>query len=345
MAKNFQVITVGSSVMDLFVLVNESKLLPGGSADCEKLIAFEYGSKIPVGNFREEIGGAGANISSGLTKLGIKSAVCAAIGEDDLGDKIVKRIKEIGVDTSLIQRIRGAESDRSVMLVEPLDRDRTIFYNRTSGNHLKIDKLFECNTDWVFVSSLPEGWERKLEKILKLKRHEGIDIAFNPGRRQLSSGIGKLRDFLKEVTLLFINWDEALELAYSDSKFFKKYSGKKVSKKVLLSFIRKLGPKTVVITLGRKGSLATDGYFYYKAPCLSPKRVEITGAGDAYASGFLASWIHERGNVKKAMGWGSANAGNVVLYFGALKGQLSLNQVKKRVNEVITENLIEGKPL
>jgi len=345
MAKKFQVVTVGSAVSDLFVLTNEGQLLPGTGADCEKLIAFEYGAKIPVGRIQEEIGGAGINIAGGLNRLGVKAAPCVAVGEDELGDKTRKKLKEYEIDTSLLQVIPESESGRSVILVEPKDRDRTIFYSREAGNHLKIDSLFECKMDWVFVSSLPEGWEGKLDKVLKLKRHEEIEIAFNPGRRQLKAGISKLAPFLREVSILFVNWDEALELSFDDKGFRQKYSGKTPPKKAVLSFIKSLGPGMVVVTLGRKGSLATDGYYYYKAPCLSPKRVELTGAGDAFTSGFLASWINERGNVKRAMGWGSANAGNVVLYFGAHKGLLSLGQIKKKINEVLVNNLIEESPL
>ena len=101
----------------------------------------------------------------------------------------------------------------------------------------------------------------------------------------------------------------------------------------------------VIITKAEQGALVFDGHRLFRAAVLPVKVVERTGAGDAFSSGFLASWIYERGDIKRAMSWGSANAGNVILYFGANKGLLRLNEIKRKINDVIVNNLIEEKPV
>lgn len=341
LSRNNQVITIGSITEDLIFLAQENQILPGKSALCEKLIAFELGAKIPVGKIRTSIGGAGANVAVGLAKLGIGCRANVAVGGDDVGKKLRRTLQRLGVDVGLCQIIHECESDRSVILVDPIGRDRVIFYNRDAGKKLKLKDISQWKIEWVFISSLTEGWENKLGQILKLRKERGVKVAWNPGRLQLKAGIKFLSPLLAELSILFLNWDEALELALSDREFAGKYHQKAPSKKTVIRFLQSRGPKIVVITLGRRGSLATDGYLYVKAPTFSPQRVELTGAGDAYASGFLASWIRHPEDLKKATAWGMANAGSSVLYFGAEKGLLTLGQMRRKVNNVIMNAVIE----
>ena len=336
-----QIITIGSATEDLIVLTNEGRILPGENALCEKLLAFEYGAKIPVGRIQNSFGGAGANVATGLAKLGISVSACVAVGADIIGENIKKNLEKAVVDTSLCQTVHDYPSDRSAILVEPLDRDRIIFYNRKAGKALRLKEVSKWKTEWVFVSSLVDGWEKKLGQILKLRKEKAVKIAWNPGRAQIKAGAGFLSPLLAETSVLFLNWDEALELALSDNKFKASCGRKKPTKKSVIKFLHSIGSGIIVITLGRKGSIATDGYYYLKAPIFSPQRVELTGAGDAYTSGFLASWITEPGNLKKAMSWGMVNSGSVVLYLGAEKGLLTIDQMKRKINEVIMETVIE----
>jgi len=340
-SRNKQVITIGSITEDLIFLAQESRILPGHSALCEKLMAFELGGKIPVGKIKTSIGGAGANVAVGLSKLGVGCRANVAVGGDDIGKKQRRNLQKLGVDVSLCQIVHDCETDRSVILVDPAGRDRVIFYNRDAGRKLKLKDISQWKTEWVFISSLTEGWENKLGQILKLRKERGTKVAWNPGRLQLKAGIKFLSPLLAELSILFLNWDEALELALSDRGFAEKYHQKAPAKKTVLKFLQSYGPKIVVVTFGRRGSIATNGYAYVKAPILSPRRVELTGAGDAYASGFLASWIRSPENLKKAMAWGMANSGSAVLYFGAEKGLLTLPQMRRKVNSVIMDALIE----
>lgn len=340
-SKSVQVTTIGSATEDLIFLTTEASILPGHSVTCEKYLAFEYGAKIPIGKIKTCLGGASANVACGLAKLEVETRPCAAIGGDDTGIRIKRALTKAGINTNLIHPIHSSESDRSIILVEPKDRDRTIFYSRDAGNFLKLKDISQWKTQWVFVSSLNLGWEKKLGQILKLRKDKGTKIAFNPGKLQIKAGMRFLFPLLRETSILILNWDEALELALSAKEFSQRYTERAPSKKSVIKFIQSNGPKVVIITLGKKGSIATDGYYYYKAPALSPKRLEITGAGDSYSSGFLASWIYDCGNIKRAMGWGMANAGSVVMYFGAQKGLLDRYTMRRKVNEVLINAMIE----
>lgn len=335
-----QVTTIGSATEDLIFLCAEALILPGDSPTREKIIGFEYGAKIPIGQIKACLGGAGANVACGLASLGVSAKACVAVGGDDTGKRIKRSLAQAGVGVDLVHPIYASLSDRSVIMVEAQDRDRTIFYSRDAGNHLKLKDISKWRTEWVFISSLNLGWEKKLGQILKLRRDRGTKIAFNPGKLQIKAGLNFLAPLLRETSILILNWDEALELVSGQKELMEKDRSKKITPKKVIRYIQSKGPQVVVITRGRKGSMATDGSFFYQAPALSPKRVELTGAGDAFSSGFLASWIHNPGEVKKALSWGITNSGSAVMYFGAQRGLLKLNQMKRRVNDVIMSALI-----
>ncbi len=345
MEDTIQVITIGSATEDILVLANESQIIKGRNATCEKLLAFEYGAKIPVGRIKSTLGGAGTNVAVGLRKLGIIVAPCVAVGNDETGEKIRNNLIKKKICIDFFQEVGICESDRSIILVEPVERDRTIFYNRQAGNHLKLKNISKWKTDWVFISSLAEGWEKKLSQILKLRLVKGVRIAFNPGKAQIASGLKYLSPFLKETSVLFLNWDEALELVFSDKQFKEKYVSNPPPKKEVFKFLHNIGARIVVITLGKKGAIASDSYYTYTSPGATPKVVELTGAGDAFASGFMASWIKEEGNMKKAMGWGMTNSGSVIMYFGAEKGLLNASEVEKKANEIFLDAIIREKRL
>ncbi len=335
-----QVTTIGSATEDLIFLCSEALILPGDGPTREKIIGFEYGAKIPIGQIKNCLGGAGANVACGLSFLGLKTKACVAVGGDDTGKRIKRSLAQSGVGIDLVHSVYSSLSDRSVIMVESQDRDRTIFYSRDAGNHLQLKDISKWRTEWVFISSLNLGWEKKLGQIMKLRRDWGTKIAFNPGKLQIKAGLDFLAPLLRETSILILNWDEALELVSGQRDLMEKSKGKKITPKKVIKYIQSKGPQVVIITRGRKGSLATDGSFFYRAPALSPKRVELTGAGDAFSSGFLAAWIHYPGDVKKALSWGMTNSGSSVMYFGAQKGLLKLSQMKRKVNDVIMSNLI-----
>lgn len=95
--------------------------------------------------------------------------------------------------------------------------------------------------------------------------------------------------------------------------------------------LRKLGPKIVVITDGQNGSFAiNDRSELFSQPIIPTTIVEKTGAGDAYASGFLAAIIHNL-PISIAMKWGTLNACGTMTAIGAQNGLLSKEEMEKKL--------------
>jgi ribokinase len=94
--------------------------------------------------------------------------------------------------------------------------------------------------------------------------------------------------------------------------------------------LRKLGPKAVALTDGRKGaySHSDEGFFYI--PEFPGKRVEATGAGDSFTTAYIAALAYGKSHAE-ALRWGPVNAGSVVLFVGPLQGLLSRHQIEERL--------------
>ena len=96
----------------------------------------------------------------------------------------------------------------------------------------------------------------------------------------------------------------------------------------LFDHLHALGPKTVVITDGPAGAYASDGTHRFKMPPYpDPKPpYERTGAGDAFASTFVAALIMGN-NIEGALQWAPINSMSVVQKVGAQAGLLDEGQL------------------
>jgi ribokinase len=101
-----------------------------------------------------------------------------------------------------------------------------------------------------------------------------------------------------------------------------------------MDMIHDFGPKIVCITDGPAGAYASDGQNRYKMPPYPDPAppFERTGAGDAFASTFVAALI--KGNtVEGALQWAPINSMNVVQNIGAQKGLLQENTLEELLSK------------
>lgn len=98
--------------------------------------------------------------------------------------------------------------------------------------------------------------------------------------------------------------------------------------------LKNYGVKTVVITDGVNGSYVNDAKdnVYQAGVCNTEKAKERTGAGDAYASGFLYACLNDY-PVEKALKYGALNADNVIMQIGSQKGLMTKEEIEKKYKE------------
>ena len=339
----YDIITIGGATKDITFYTGEGLLIANRKDILrQKLLAFEYGTKIKIDNSHSTFGGGAANAAVGLSKLGFKVAALIAVGRDIRGREILENLKDNGVDIQLAQKKKNIESGFSFLLVGN-DNEHIVFSNRAANSELRItnrELRMLKNVKWIYLTSLSGAWQEVLDKIfsVKLTRQapfgKGSEgrfnpkIAWNPGHIQLNSGYNAIGKYLKNVEALIVNKDEAIELVVSRKLYRKKSFQFLNNIENLIKIIHAWGPRIIVITNGKYGAYAHDGQKLYRQPIIKEKKkVDTTGVGDAFGSSFVAGLELYNGDIKKAMLLGARNSASVIAKQGAQNGLLAKRDI------------------
>src|SRR5215469_11352641 len=123
MDRHYQVITVGESTIDAFMTLahaNSDAHLDGKNNG----LCFRFGEKIDVERYTFTIGGNATNVAVGLSRLDLKAALCAEIGDDEFSLKIRNCLATEHVERVLVHQVPG-QSNFSVII--NFKGDRTLF--------------------------------------------------------------------------------------------------------------------------------------------------------------------------------------------------------------------------
>jgi len=322
MVRHYNVITIGESTVDAFMTIHNAKTqvrLEDGN------LCFEHGKKIDVDRYDFCLGGNATNVAVGLTRLGLKATLCTEMGDDEFSFIIRNGLAKEHVDRLFVSQTKKAPSNFSVII--NFQSDRTIFVHDVEREH--EFELIDVSADYLYLTSMGRDWQTPYRKALDfIKENEGTKLAFNPGSKQLYEGREVVESVIKKADILFVNKEEAEQLLFDKEP--KDSSDSNAYLRKLLTGLQQKGAKLVVVTNGQHGSYALDeqGEFYFRG-MYPGKPIERTGAGDSFATGFLAATIQGL-SVKKAIGWGSANAASVVQKIGAQAGLLTKDEMEEK---------------
>ncbi len=322
----YDVITIGDCMGDTFLFPALSEMEKPVENDeinvkenYEKYLVFGLGDKITIEDAVNAYGGTAYNVAVGLRRLGLKTCLASARGDDLLGAEIEKEIKKEKVDLC-IKVYRGKKSSFSVIV--SYKGERTIFVFHGFGpEDLKMPADF--STGWVYLGPMADGYEKLFAEIVNLKIKKDFKVALNPGSVQIEKGLHSFGGLLKIIDVIFLNREEANQISALRGV---------QTVKVVAEEIQAQGPKQVVITAGKEGAYSFDGENFLKVGPYPGHRLEATGAGDGFASGYLAAII-EGEEEQAALKWGVTNAASVIEKIGAQEGLLGKNTIKRRVKE------------
>jgi len=327
-SKNFDLITIGDSTIDTFIRIHDATIeCDIHREDCK--ICVKYGDKIPVDSIAHGVAGNAANVAVGCSKLGLSTAIYANLGDDDQGKTIKQVLERENVADDYIRVHSDKDSNLSVVLT--FQGERTIFVYHQDWDYRLPDL---ADTSWVYLTSMAESFTNSniMDEVCHYIDKSKAKLAFSPGTFQLKADIKRYPKILEKCEIIFVNLEEAKRiLGISESEI--------VNERDLLSKMHFLGPKTVVITDGANGSYVSDGNRNLKIGTFPTKLVEKTGAGDAYASGFLAALI-SRMPLEEAMAWGAINAAHVITKTGTQNGLLTKEQLLRHRHEANNFNAV-----
>ncbi len=306
----YDIVTFGSATKDIFVET--------GLREKDGYIAYPAGDKIPIKSLRFAAGGVGVNVAVGTSRMGLKTAYMGKLGNDGAADTILDVLKKEKIDF-LGKQVKGLTG--LGIILDSYEKHRTILTSHGVVDHFKFSEVNKnkLKTEWVFFSSLKDESFKTEEKLIMWLKKKGIKTAFNMDAYVAKKTSAKLKNILKNLTVIIMNKEEAQTLV------------KKKKIDDLLKGINKLGPEIVVVTDGSKAAYAYDGQEICSVkPHANIKVVETTGAGDAFASGFLSGLV-KKNDIKLALKLGIANSESVIQHYGALNKLLRWNEALKKV--------------
>lgn len=305
----FDIITVGSALKDIFVDTGLKEIKKGK----RKLIAYPSGYKIAVNGIGFSIGGGGTNTAVGFSRMGLKTAYLGKIGMQESSEEILKLLKKERVKF-IGKQVEGA-CGHSIIL-DSYEHSRTILTFKGPSDDLKFNEvnLRKLKTKWLYLASAQGETLKTQKKLAEFAKGKGIKIAFNPSEYEVKLGVSGLESILKKTDVLILNMEEARILS------------KKENIREIFKMFVSLGIKIICITNGSKEVNVYDNGNVFR---IKPKKVlvkDATGAGDAFASGFVSGLIKNK-SVESALKIGLKNSESVIREQGAKNKLLRWEEV------------------
>lgn len=318
----FDLISIGDTVVDTLVPLTEAEVLEKNGL---KLLGLPYGAKLAVEQSISLVGGNACNNAVGSARLGLKTAIYTNVGnkdDDEWDHRILAKLKKEKVDTRFVLETNDLPSNHNIILSFKGERTILVHHQNWEFKLPDLDK-----TRWIYLTSMSPSFINFgiIKEICNYLKRSGAKLAYQPGTFQLKEGIKKNAEVLVLTEVFIINLEEG-------KTFLGYHMQDQVDIKKLLSKLADLGPKIVVITDGINGSFAYDGINYYQIKAFPSSLKEMTGAGDAYATGLVAGFFYGKG-LTEAMRFGAANGASVVEEIGPQAGLLTYDQMQQKLLE------------
>jgi len=273
-------------------------------------------------------GGSAANTIYGLARLGIKAGFIGAVGSDKSGKVLIDNLKTAGVDTSHIS-VKKAETGATTCISDKLGR-RAIYVSPGANNLLNDkDVGISClnQARVVHMSSFADDRQLKLQIASAKKLKSSAKLSLAPGMIYVTKGLKALTPLVKKAFVVFMNREEIERLTGQDLQ-----TGAKQ--------LVQIGCQIVVVTMGKgieigKSETITayilDGVKEHQVISKRVNRkpgLETTGAGDAFATGFLFGLLKDK-PIEECGRLGDIVARFAIEKVGARTGLPTLSQLSK----------------
>ena len=305
-----KILGIGNAIVDVICKVDESFIKQNSlTKSTMKLVNEDEFKKLLSNlNIEETIsGGSVANSIVGLSQLGNKVGFIGKVSDDELGKKYEDGLKRENVDYFYSKKKELIPTGTCLILITP-DSERTmVTFLGTAGkiNEKDIDINAVKQSELLFLEGYlwDEGEPRKaFDKAIKSSNKVAMSLSdlFCVERHK--------NNFLELVKnnldITFANEQEIMSLI----------SAKKIEE--VIEFSKKL-KKLVVITRGDKGALAIENDNVIECEARKNlKIVDLTGAGDLFAGGFLHGLINRK-SIKESLEKGTEMSSKIIQNIGA----------------------------
>jgi ribokinase len=215
-------------------------------------------------------GGSAANVATGVSGFGRSAAVLGSVGGDDRGRRARDRLDADGVDCSFLVEIPDAETAVKYLVVDP-DGRVMVLGGPGANEAFEATALPDDAVDDAAFLHLTGQRPATAGALAERANEAGVTVGFDPGRRIAE------RDFslaLTRADLLFLN-DREAEIALASGDIGE--------------------GQTLVLKHGADGAEVRSPEGTWSHGGFDVEVVDTTGAGDAFAAGFVAALLEGDG--------------------------------------------------
>ncbi len=306
-----KILGIGNAIVDVICKVDDNFITQNDlTKSTMKLIFDENEFKKLLSNLKIEktvSGGSVANSIVGISQLGNKVGFIGKVSDDDLGDKYEEGLKKENVEYFYSKKKEELPTGTCLILVTP-DSERTMCtFLGTAGKINQNDVSSDAikNSEIIFLEGYlwDEGEPKKaFDKAINSANKVAMSLSdqFCVDRHK-----AHFLDLVKnKLDITFANEQEITSLI--DAKNFEE----------VINFSKKLG-KLIVLTRGENGAIAIKGNDVVECGVQKNlKIVDLTGAGDLFAAGFLHGHVNNL-SIKESLEKGTEMSSKVIQQIGA----------------------------
>ena len=309
-----KILGIGNAIVDVFVKVDDNflsknKLTKGSMKLIEKTEFESLKSKIKIE--KVEAGGSVANTMAGISYLKGYPSFIGKVNSDEFGEIYRKSLEKINVNFPYIEKSENLSTGASIIFITP-DSERTMCTYLGISSQLLVSDINEDhikNYELIFL----EGYlwdkgtsEAMFKHIINLAKKNNVKIAMSLS--DIFCVSRHRNDFFKlllnDLNILIGNENEINELMQKNNLQDSIKELKKIN-------------KLIVITRSENGSLAILNNEIINCESIKVEKIlDLTGAGDLFASGFFKEYL-DHSDIKKCLQTGSELAAKIIQKIGA----------------------------
>lgn len=281
-------------------------------------------------NLELKIGGAESNVAIALSRLGVPSGWVSCLGDDEVGQLVLDRVRGEGVDTSQVQRLE--DHPTGLYLRDNVGTNVRVHYYRKGSAASRMapgvfDPSYLDGAAFLHLSGITPALSECCADFVRWAAREararGVRVSFDANYRSKlwppEAARGFVEDLLPELNLIFVGDDEALALwGTAGEGFARELAAAHPSNDAF----------EVVLKEGARGSSALVGGRLVEEPSFGVSEVDPVGAGDAHVAGYLAGSLWGL-NVREKLRLANAMGAYSVMTLGDYEGLPGAEEVRE----------------
>lgn len=351
------IMTVGGATQDIFIQYNDAQIVQWHSKEnMNSCIMLQEGTKMEVDTIHYATGGGATNTAVSFKRLGFSAIPFFKIGKDEAGKRICATLEIENISTHFCHAT--VQEATGISFIIPAESgDRTVLAFRGANTcitqqEFPFEQLAHC--DGIYITSLSGTSAYTLLPITRYAHNHQILVVHNPGANQLAHDAPLLKDALQYIDILILNFEEAQQLmhafihTYHHNIHITSAFGHTTIPPLLqhiessqeyfnlVHFFQEIhmqGPRIVVVTNGKDGVYVYHNNNIYFHPSIPTKIASTLGAGDAFGSCFVATYLQTK-SIEQAIVAGVLNSSSVISYMDAKQGLLRYDTLQQLLTHV-----------